>query len=154
MPLGLVNVILFSVTTEGTEFEVLFRNISFLIPFQVFFKSLIFVWKQFVKYDCLLLFRKVDKRLLYCLYLKWASFFKSVSFSFMNLDSNLSFTELDFCMPDVIQGLLLNFSLCLDTFFNWTYLSGIKMILLRKLWKERFTLACFILIILFQSSDK
>ena len=61
MYLGLLHVILFSIKAEGTEFEVLFRDISFLIPFQVFFKSLIFVWKQFVKYDCLLLFGKVDK---------------------------------------------------------------------------------------------
>ena len=43
MSLGLVNVILFSITAEGTEFEVLFRDISFLIPFQVFFKSLLFI---------------------------------------------------------------------------------------------------------------
>ena len=39
----------------------------------------------------------------------------------MNLDSNLLFTEMDFCMPDVIQGLLLNFSLCLEPFFNGAY---------------------------------
>ena len=45
MSLGLVNLILFSVTTEDTEFQVLFRDISLLIPFQVFFKSLIFVQK-------------------------------------------------------------------------------------------------------------
>ena len=43
MSLGLVNVIIFSITSEGTEFEVLFRNNSFLIYFEVFFKSLIFV---------------------------------------------------------------------------------------------------------------
>ena len=61
MYLGLVHVILFSIKAEGTEFEVLYRDISFLIPFQVSFKSLIFVWKQFAKYDCLLLFSKVDK---------------------------------------------------------------------------------------------
>ena len=36
MSSGLVNVI-FSITAEGTEFEVLFRDIVFLIPFQVFF---------------------------------------------------------------------------------------------------------------------
>ena len=40
MSLGLVSVILFSVRAEGTEFEVLFRDNSFLILFQVFFKSL------------------------------------------------------------------------------------------------------------------
>ena len=45
MSLGLVNVILFSITAEGTKFEVVFRDICFLIPFQVFFKSSIFVWK-------------------------------------------------------------------------------------------------------------
>ena len=45
MSLGLVNLILFPITTEDIEFEVLFRDISFLIPFQVFFKSLIFVRK-------------------------------------------------------------------------------------------------------------
>ena len=39
----------------------------------------------------------------------------------MNLDSNLFFTEIDFCMPDVIQGLLLHFGLCLETFFNGAY---------------------------------
>ena len=37
MSSGLVNVISFSVTAEGTEFEVLFRDIIFLIPFQIFF---------------------------------------------------------------------------------------------------------------------
>ena len=36
MSLCLVNVTLFSVTAEGTEFEVIFRDISFLLPFQVF----------------------------------------------------------------------------------------------------------------------
>ena len=45
MSLGLVNVILLSIAAEGTEFEVPFRDISFLIPFQVFFWSLIFAWK-------------------------------------------------------------------------------------------------------------
>ena len=35
--LGLVNVILFSIIVEGTEFEVLFRDISFLKSFQAFF---------------------------------------------------------------------------------------------------------------------
>ena len=43
MSSGLINVELFSITAEGTKFEVLFRDISFLIPFQVFFRSLIFV---------------------------------------------------------------------------------------------------------------
>ena len=33
MLLDLVNVILFSITAEGTEFDVLFRDISFLRPF-------------------------------------------------------------------------------------------------------------------------
>ena len=36
---GLVDVILFilfPITIEGTEFEILFRDISFLIPFQMF----------------------------------------------------------------------------------------------------------------------
>ena len=32
---------------------------------------------------------QIDERFLNCLYLKWASFFKSASFSFMNLDSPL-----------------------------------------------------------------
>ena len=36
-------------------------------------------------------------------------------------------------MPSVIQGLLLNFSLSLETFFNGAYLPTIKLILLRKL---------------------
>ena len=49
MSLGLVNVILFSITSEDTEFKVLFRDISLLIPFQVSFKSIIFVWKKVVK---------------------------------------------------------------------------------------------------------
>ena len=44
MSSGLVNEISLSVTVEGTEFEVLFRDNSFLIPFQLFFKSLICVW--------------------------------------------------------------------------------------------------------------
>ena len=54
-------------------------------------------------------FSKVDKL---------SSLFKSASFSFMNLDSNLFFSEKYFCMPDVIQGLLLSCSLFLETFFN------------------------------------
>ena len=45
MSSGLVNKILFSIRAQGTECKVLFRDITFLIPFQVFFKSLIFVWK-------------------------------------------------------------------------------------------------------------
>ena len=36
MSLGLVSVILFSITAEGLELEVLFRDISFLIPFQIY----------------------------------------------------------------------------------------------------------------------
>ena len=43
MSSGLVNKILFSIRAEGTECKVLFRDITLLIPFQVFFKSLIFV---------------------------------------------------------------------------------------------------------------
>ena len=78
---SLVNEVFFSVTVEGTEFDVYFRDITFLRPFQVSFKSLIFVSISFVKYDCLLPFSKV--------------------------------TEIDFCMLDVIQGLLWNFSLSL-----------------------------------------
>ena len=95
---SLVNEILFSVTVEGTEFDVYFRDITFLIPFQVSFKSLIFVSISFVKYDCLLPFSKV--------------------------------TEIDFCMLDVIQGLLSNFSLSLEAFFTGAYLSIIKLILI------------------------
>ena len=33
----------------------------------------------------------------------------------MNPYSNLFFTEIDFCIPDVLQGLLLNFSLLFFT---------------------------------------
>ena len=44
MSLGLVNVTLFPRTAEGTKFEVFFKG-SFLIPFPLSFKSLIFVWK-------------------------------------------------------------------------------------------------------------
>ena len=36
MTSNLVNEILFSITVEGTEFEVLFRDITFLIPSQYF----------------------------------------------------------------------------------------------------------------------
>ena len=36
MSLCLVNVTLFSTTAKGTEFEVIFRDISFLLSFQVF----------------------------------------------------------------------------------------------------------------------
>ena len=43
MSSGLANEISLSVTVEGTEFQVLFRDICFLIPFQLFFKSLICV---------------------------------------------------------------------------------------------------------------
>ena len=43
MSSGLVNKILLSITAEVAELEVLLRDISFLIPFQVSFKSLIFV---------------------------------------------------------------------------------------------------------------
>ena len=45
MSSGLLNVVLFSITAEDTEFEVLLRYVSFLIRWRVFFKSLIFVWK-------------------------------------------------------------------------------------------------------------
>ena len=38
---GLGNVLLFSITTESTEFEAPFRDISFWIPFQVVFRSVI-----------------------------------------------------------------------------------------------------------------
>ena len=43
MSSGLVNKILLSITAEVAELEVLLRDISFLIPLQVSFKSLIFV---------------------------------------------------------------------------------------------------------------
>ena len=36
MTSNLANEILFSITVEGTEFEVLFRDITFLIPSQYF----------------------------------------------------------------------------------------------------------------------
>ena len=56
------------------------------------------------------------------------------AFSFMNLERNLFFTETDFCKPEVIQGLLLNFSFCLETFFNnGAYFFMLKMTLLKKL---------------------
>ena len=76
--------------------------------------------KEFIKYDCLL----------------------PASFSFINLDSNLIFTKIDFCMSDIIKGLLWSFSLCLETFFvNGAYLSMIKLIWLQrkilKNWKKK-----------------
>ena len=97
---GLRDKIIFLISILSTGF--MEKELISISPFQVVFKSLIFVWKEFVKYDCLFLFSKVHKRFLYCLYLKWALFFKS-SFSFMNFDSNLFFTEIDFCMSDIIQ---------------------------------------------------
>ena len=45
MLLDLINVILFSRTAEDTDLEAIFRDTSFLISFQVFFESLMFVWK-------------------------------------------------------------------------------------------------------------
>ena len=48
---GLVNVILFSIKTEDTESEIIFIGFSFLMSFQVFFRSLVLVWKKIVKYD-------------------------------------------------------------------------------------------------------
>ena len=100
--------ILFSVTAEGIEFEVFLNDISFLIPFQAFFCIyFLCVSKQFVKYDSLILFSKVNKRFVYYLYIKWVSLFKIATFSFMNLESKLFFPETDFCMADVIQCLLL-----------------------------------------------
>ena len=77
MSSGLFNLILFSVTEVCTEFEVLLKDIRFLIPFELFFKSL----------NCLLLFSKINKRFMYCLYLKWAEFPKLVSLSFKFLSS-------------------------------------------------------------------
>ena len=54
----------------------------------------------------------------------------------MNIDREFFVTEIDTCMPVVIiQDVLLNVSLCLETFFNGAYLSRIKLILLRKLRK-------------------
>ena len=35
---ALVNVVLFSITTEDTESEIIFIGFSFLMPFQVFFQ--------------------------------------------------------------------------------------------------------------------
>ena len=101
--------ILFSITAEGIEFEVLFKDISCLIPFQAFFciYFLLCVSKQFVKYVCLILFSKVDKRFVCYLHIKWVSLFETASFSFMNLESTLFFIETDFCTDDVIQCLLL-----------------------------------------------
>ena len=40
------------------------------------------------------------------MYLVWASFFKVGSFNLINFVSNLFFTEIDFCKPEVIQGLV------------------------------------------------
>ena len=40
-----VNKILFLITAKDTKFEVFFRNTVFLIPLQVFFKSITIVWK-------------------------------------------------------------------------------------------------------------
>ena len=48
---GLVNGILFSIKTEDTESEIIFIGFSFLMSFQVFFRSLVLVWKKIVKYD-------------------------------------------------------------------------------------------------------
>ena len=53
MSSGLVNEILFSITAEDTKIEVLFRDISFLIPFQVFFKSLIYICVKITCKICL-----------------------------------------------------------------------------------------------------
>lgn len=56
---GFVNVILFSITGEMTEFNDFFKDIRVLIPLHVFFRSLL-AWKQFVKNTCLLPMSKVD----------------------------------------------------------------------------------------------
>ena len=93
MSSGLANVILFSITAEGIEFEVLLRDISFSRLFKLLFNSLILVRKQFVKYDCLLLLSKTYERFLYCLYLKWASTFKSASCSFICLIIVICFSQ-------------------------------------------------------------
>ena len=57
-------------------------------------------------------------------------------------------------MPDAMQTLFLNFTLSLETFFNGAYFSRLKLILLRKFSKERFRLACFFLMTLFQAAAK
>lgn len=56
---GLVNVVLLLITVQGTELQVPSGYFSFLIPFQVFSRSLILVWIQFIKYDSLLIFIKI-----------------------------------------------------------------------------------------------
>ena len=38
-----VNVILFSITAEGSESQIIFRDFSFLTSFQVIFRSLVFL---------------------------------------------------------------------------------------------------------------
>ena len=108
IPSNLVTVTLFLITVEGTESEIIFIGFRFLMSFQVFFRSLIFVWKKFVKYDSLSL---------YCFYFKCASLFEETTSMFMNLESIFS-TEINICVPDTIQGLLSIVSFCLEFLFK------------------------------------
>ena len=72
------------------------------MPFQVFFKSLIWFWKKKKKdeqYVCLLLFKSVASIFPKGLYLVWALFFKVGSFNLMNFTRNLFFIEIDIWRP-------------------------------------------------------
>ena len=116
---------------EGEECDRVLTEIRFLIPFQVFFKLFRLSIKNSVKYKQLLLFRNVNIRFLYCLYLMCISFFLLISVDFINFANKLFLMEIYFCKPKVIHGLDLNLSSFFVTFRRGAWLSKIALILLK-----------------------
>ena len=100
----------------------------------------------------LLSFITVDNRLLHCLYLIWALFFKVISFNFTYLVSRWILMEIDFYRPRVVHGLFLKINICLEIFLRGAYKTKIETKLVRKLIKDWFTFPLLDLIKFFQST--
>ena len=67
---------------------------------------------------CLLSIINVDRKYLYVLYFSWNLAFTCGSFLPMNLFNSFLLIEIDFWIPNVIQGFALNFSIYLLFFFK------------------------------------
>ena len=116
--------------------EEFFIKIILLIPFQAFLKFFKSFSKNLVKYFCLLFFIKVENMFLYLLYLIWSSIFWVRSFLLMKSLNNLFLIETDFFSAVVNQGLVLNLSLYLLSFFNGECLSRILLMESKMFWKD------------------
>ena len=93
------------------------KNMVRTIPFQIFFRFLMFSWKNLGKYFFLLFLIVLIKD--FCIVCVLCGFpFLQEYFNLINFDRNCFLIDIDCFKPRVIYGLSLNFNLLLDFFLE------------------------------------